>query len=92
MKKAIIGLCLMLVPTAAYAEDYEIRNQYGERIGMANDMGDSGYSIRNNYGQEMGRFVPESTYEAPKYMPEMGEREGTSMTIHLPSIDDMAKE
>ena len=54
-------------------------------------MGDSEYLIRNNYGQEIGRFAPESTYEPPKYMPEMGGREGTSMTIHLPSISDMAK-
>ena len=50
MKKIILGLCLMLLPAAAYAEDYELRNQYGERIGTANDMGNSGYSIRNNYG------------------------------------------
>ena len=83
--------CLMLMPTTAYAEDYEIKNQYGERVGTVNDMGDSEYLIRNNYGQEIGRFAPESTYEPPKYMPEMGGREGTSMTIHLPSISDMAK-
>lgn len=89
--KLLIVLCLTLLPAVAYAEDYEIRNQYGERIGTANDMGHSGYSIRDNYGQEVGKLVPESSYEAPKYMPEMGEREGTSMTIHLPSIQDMTK-
>ncbi len=91
MKKAIIALCLMLVPTVVYAEDYEIKNQYGERIGTAIDMGDSDYSIRDNYGQEKGRLVPESTYEPPKYMPEMGNKEGTIMTIHLPSNEDMMK-
>lgn len=91
MKKIVFFLFLMIIPTSAYAEDYEIRNQYGERIGTASDMGNSDYSIRNNYGQEVGRLVPESTYTPPKYMPEMGEREGTSMTIHLPSNDDMLR-
>lgn len=90
MKKIVFCLFLMIIPTSTYAEGYEVRNQYGERIGTANDMGNSGYSIRNNYGQEVGRLVPESTYEAPKYMPELGD-DGTGITVHLPPNEDMLR-
>ena len=85
----IVLLCLIFIPTISYAEDYSIRDNYGNEVGGV--YCNNNCSIRNEYGQEVGRLVPESTYEAPKYMPEVGSKEDTNVTVHLPSINDMMK-
>ena len=85
----IVLLCLILLPTISYAEDYSIRDNYGNVVGKI--YCDTDCSIRNEYGQEVGRLVPESTYEPPNYIPEIGSKEGTDITVHLPSINDMMK-
>ena len=85
----IVFLCLIFLPTISYAEDYSIRDNYGNVVGGV--YCDTDCSIRNEYGQEVGRLVPDSTYEPPSYMPEIGSKEGTDITVHLPSINDMMK-
>ena len=84
----IVLLCLILVPTISYAEEYSVRDSYGNTVG--NVYCDDGCSIRNEYGQEVGKLVPD-TYEPPKYMPEVGSKEGTDITVHIPTINDMMK-
>ena len=84
----IVLLCLILVPTISYAEEYSVRDNYGNTVG--NIYCDDGYSIRNEYGQEVGRLVPD-TYVPPSYIPEVGSKEGTDITVHLPSINNMMK-
>ena len=83
----IVLLCLILVPTISYAEEYSIRDNYGNTVG---NIYCDDYSIRNEYGQEVGKLVPD-TYVPPSYMPEVGSKEGTDITVHLPSINDMMK-
>lgn len=84
----IVLLCLIFVPTISYAEEYSVRDNYENTVG--NIYCDDGCSIRNEYGQEVGRLVPD-TYEPPSYMPEVGSKEGTDITVHLPSINDIKK-
>lgn len=84
----ILILCMVLVPTIACAEDYTIRDSYNTPMGSI-DCG-SDCSIRNIYGEEVGRLESDSLY-APNYMPELGTREGTDITIHLPSNEEMMK-
>lgn len=89
--RSIFIFCLILFScSVSYAQNYDIYNEYGERIGSTYDNGYN-VSVRDIYGQEVGTLTRQHSYEPPKYMLETGQREGTDMTVHLPTLEDLMK-
>lgn len=76
----IIGI--LLFPTVIHAEECD-DSCY---IEMKDNNGD--YRIIDSSGKEVGIIVNDY-YEKPKYMPDMGIKDNTIITIHIPENGDM---
>lgn len=94
--KWFIIVCMLIVPFTAHAygdeEDYVVKDNFGRVIerGTCDSYGCTTY---NQHGQRTGTIESDSTYRSkPKYMPELGKREGSRQTVHLPSLNDMMNE
>ena len=76
-------MVLILLPNVSYAQECDGNDCY---IEMRENDGE--YRITNNNGEEVGRVINDS-YDPPKYMPYIGKKDNTNITIHIPSDNDL---
>ena len=81
--KLLFIIALILLPNVSYAEECDDNDCYIEMKEK-----DDEYRIIDGNGKEIGRIIND-TYTPPKYMPYIGKKDNTNITIHIPSDNDL---